>query len=105
MRRYLQYAAAVVGLLGLSDSIYLTLHHYAATELPCTITNGCEQVLTSSYATIVGIPLGVFGAIAYFTAFSLAVLSAFGNDLTWKLFGALATLMALASSWFIFVQW
>jgi uncharacterized membrane protein len=104
MRRYLQYAASIVGLLGLTDSIYLTIHHYNATEVPCGITGGCEQVLTSSYAEIAGIPLGVFGAIAYFTAFALAVLSAYGNELTWKLFGVLATIMAAASCWFIFVQ-
>jgi uncharacterized membrane protein len=45
-----------------------------------------------------------FGGIAYFTAFALAFLSAYGNELTWKLFGVLATLMAAASCWFIFVQ-
>ena len=105
MKRILQFAAAVIGLVGLSDSIYLTIHHYNATEVPCGITGGCEQVLTSSFAEIAGIPLGVFGAIAYFTAFALAILSAYGNELTWKLFGALATMMAAASCWFIFVQW
>src|SRR6476646_4220350 len=104
MRRYLQFAASVVALLGFTDSIYLTIHHYNATEVPCGITGGCEQVLTSTYAEIAGIPLGVFGGIAYFTAFALAVLSAYGNELTWKLFGVLATLMAAASCWFIFVQ-
>ena len=104
MRRYLQYSASIVGLLGLTDSIYLTIHHYNATEVPCGITGGCEQVLTSSYAEIAGLPLGVYGAIAYFTAFALAFLSAYGNELTWKLFGILATIMAAASCWFIFVQ-
>jgi uncharacterized membrane protein len=104
MRRYLQFAASVVALLGFTDSIYLTIHHYNATEVPCGITGGCEQVLTSTYAEIAGIPLGVFGGIAYFTAFALAFLSAYGNELTWKLFGVLATMMAAASCWFIFVQ-
>jgi uncharacterized membrane protein len=104
MRRILQYAASVVGLIGLTDSIYLTIHHYNATAVPCGITGGCEQVLTSSYAEIAGIPLGVFGGIAYFTAFALAFLSAYGNELTWKLFGALATLMAAVSGYLIFVQ-
>lgn len=104
MRRILQFAASVVGLIGLTDSIYLTVHHYNATEVPCGITGGCEQVLTSSYAEVAGIPLGVFGGIAYFTAFALAFLSAYGNALTWKLFGVLATIMAGFSCWLIFVQ-
>lgn len=105
MRRILQFAASVVGLIGLTDSIYLTVHHYNATAVPCGITGGCEQVLTSGYAEIAGIPLGVFGGIAYFTAFALAFLSAYGNAVTWKLFGALATVMAGFSCWLIFVQW
>lgn len=104
MKRILQFAASVVGLIGLADSIYLTVHHYNATAVPCGITGGCEQVLTSGYAEIGGIPLGAFGGIAYFTAFALAFLSAYGNQLTWKLFGALATLMAVFSCWLIFVQ-
>lgn len=104
MKRILQFAASVVGLIGLSDSIYLTIHHYNATAVPCGLTGGCEQVLTSAYAEIAGIPLGLFGAAAYFTAFALAFLSAYGNELTWKLFGALATVMAGASCYFIFVQ-
>lgn len=105
MKRILQFAASVVGLIGLTDSIYLTVHHYNATAVPCGITGGCEQVLTSGYAEIAGIPLGVFGGIAYFTAFALAFLSAYGNAVTWKLFGALATVMAGFSCWLIFVQW
>ena len=105
MKRILQFAASVVGLIGLTDSVYLTVHHYNATAVPCGITGGCEQVLTSGYAEIAGIPLGVFGGIAYFTAFALAFLSAYGNAVTWKLFGALATVMAGFSCWLIFVQW
>jgi uncharacterized membrane protein len=104
MRRGLQFAASAVGLLGLGDSIYLTIHHYNATAVPCSITGGCETVLTSAYAELAGIPLSLFGAAAYFTAFALAFLSAYGNQIAWKLFGAVATVMALFSCWLIFVQ-
>ena len=62
------------------------------------------MVLTSAYATIAGIPLSLFGAAAYFIAFSLAVLAAFGNRLMWKLFGIQATLMALFSIWLTYIQ-
>ncbi|HYJ89737.1 MAG TPA: vitamin K epoxide reductase family protein, partial [Pyrinomonadaceae bacterium] len=93
MRRIIQYLAVIVALVGLADAIYLTIHHYTAEPVPCAITGGCEMVLTSPYAEIAGVPLAAFGAAAYFTAFALALLSAFGNSLTWKLFGALTTLM------------
>jgi len=104
MRRFIQYVAVVVALVGLADSIYLTIHHYTAEPVPCTITGGCETVLTSSYAEMAGVPLAAFGAAAYFLAFSLALLTAFGNSITWKLFGLLATVMACFSGWLIYVR-
>ncbi len=100
-----QIIASVVALAGLTDAIYLTVHHYTAEPVPCSITHGCEQVLTSSYATIGGVPLAAFGAAAYFVAFSLALLAAFGDRRMWVLFGAVATLMGAFSIWLFYLQW
>ena len=104
MKRIIQYIASGVALLGLADAIYLTVHHYNATAVPCGLTGGCEMVLTSAYATLFGQPLGLYGAAAYFLAFALAFLAAYGNDTAWKLFGLLATVMMAFSGWLIFVQ-
>jgi len=104
MRRIIQYAAVVVAIIGLIDAIYLTIHYYTAEPVPCTITGGCEMVLTSPYAEVAGIPLGAFGAAAYFVAFALALLTVYGNPMTWKLFGALSLLMAAFSGYLIYVQ-
>jgi len=100
----LPVAAAIVALLGLADAIYLTVHHYTATPVPCSITNGCEEVLTSQYAEIGGFPLAGFGALAYFTAFSLALLTVYGDRRMWDLFGILVTVMAIFSGWLIYLQ-
>ena len=100
----LPIAAAIVALIGLVDSVYLTVHHLNAVPVPCSLIDGCETVLTSSYAEIAGIPLAAFGAAAYFAAFSLALLAAFGNRLMWTLFGGQAILMALVSGWLIYLQ-
>src|SRR5258706_9716267 len=62
------------------------------------------MVLTSPYAEVAGIPLAAFGAAAYFIAFSLALLTAFGDRRMWKLFGVQVTLMAAFSGWLIYVQ-
>ena len=104
MRRIIQYAAVVVAIIGLSDAIYLTVHHYTAEPVPCTITGGCEMVLTSAYAEVAGLPLAAFGVAAYFVAFALAILAAYGNSVTWKMFGALLLLMAAFSGYLIYVQ-
>jgi uncharacterized membrane protein len=103
--RYLKIIAVIIALIGLTDAAYLTVHHYTAEPVPCSLTHGCEQVLTSEYAEWFGIPLAGFGAAAYFVAFALALLAVYGNDLAWKLFGAQATIMALFSVYLIYVQW
>jgi uncharacterized membrane protein len=100
----LPLAAAVVALIGLADSIYLTVHHYTAVPVPCSIISGCETVLTSSFAEVGGIPLAAFGAAAYFIAFSFALLAAYGNRMTWTLFGIQASVMAVYTLWLIYVQ-
>ncbi len=97
-------AAAVVALIGLGDSIYLTAHHYTAEPVPCSLIEGCESVLTSAYAEFAGLPLALYGAIAYFAAFSLAVLAAFGDKRMWRLFAIQAFLMAAFSGYLIYVQ-
>jgi uncharacterized membrane protein len=96
--------AAVVALIGLGDAIYLIIHHLTGERVPCSVTGGCETVLTSSYAEIGGIPLAFFGAAAYFIAFSLAILAAYGNRLTWLLFGIQVSLMAATSLYLIYLQ-
>ena len=75
-----------------------------AVPVPCSLVDGCETVLTSAYAEIAGIPLAAFGAAAYFAAFSLALLAAFGNRFMWTLFGVQAILMAIFSGWLIYLQ-
>lgn len=55
----------VVAVLGFADAAYLTLEHYSGEIPPCSIVEGCEQVLTSSYATVAGIPVALGGAIFY----------------------------------------
>ncbi len=65
---------------------------------------GCEVVLTSAYAEIAGIPIAAFGALAYFLAFSLAILAAFGNRIAWALFGIQVAIMAAVTGYLIYVQ-
>ena len=96
--------AAVVAIGGVIDAVYLTVHHLTGEMVPCNATGGCETVLTSSYAEIGGIQIAAFGAIAYFIAFSLAILAAFGNRQAWLLFGIQVSLMATASAFLVYLQ-
>ncbi|MEO6333584.1 MAG: vitamin K epoxide reductase family protein [Pyrinomonadaceae bacterium] len=100
----LPVVGAIVALIGLADAAYLAVHHLTAEPVPCTIVAGCETVLTSSYAQIAGVPLAAFGAIAYFLAFALALLTAFGNRTMWTLFGIQVVLMSLFTAWLLYLQ-
>jgi uncharacterized membrane protein len=96
--------AAVLALVGLLDSAYLTINHYTGEKVPCGLTGGCEVVLSSQYSEIAGIPLAAFGALAYFAAFSFAILAAFGNRAMWKIFGILTIVMAGFSAYLLYLQ-
>lgn len=98
------YLAAAVALVGLGDSIYLTVKHFLDEKVPCSIISGCEQVLTSHYAEIFGVPTAVFGAVAYFVVFSLAILAAFGSRRMWLAFGAATVLMLIFTLWLLYLQ-
>ena len=100
----LPVAGAIVALAGLADSTYLTIHHITAEPVPCSIITGCETVLTSTYAEFSGIPLAAFGAAAYFVAFSLALLAAFGNRTMWTLFGVQVVVMSIFTVWLLYLQ-
>jgi uncharacterized membrane protein len=96
--------AAVIALVGLADAVYLTVKHLTAEPVPCSLISGCETVLTSQYAVIAGVPLAAFGAVAYFVAFCFALLAAFGNRMTWTLFGIQVVLMSLFTVWLLYLQ-
>ncbi|HVF55236.1 MAG TPA: vitamin K epoxide reductase family protein [Pyrinomonadaceae bacterium] len=97
--------AALVALAGLVDALYLTIEHLAGRSVRCVVTTGCDEVLSSSYATVAGgVPLAALGAVAYFTAFSLATLAAFGYKGARTLLLPLVALMFAAALWLLYVQ-
>ena len=99
-----QFAIALLSLVGLADSIYLTVQHATGQSVRCTIISGCSEVLSSPYATIRGVPLALLGAGAYFTVFSLATLSAFGYAFARKLLLVVVGLMFLTTLWLLYLQ-
>jgi uncharacterized membrane protein len=96
--------AALVALIGLADSMYLTVEHLTGQSVRCTVISGCSEVLSSPYATIHGYPLALLGAIAYFAVFSLATLAAFGYRVVDRLLLLVVTLMFLTTLWLLYLQ-
>ncbi len=95
---------ALLSLVGLADSIYLTIEHVTGQSVRCTIVAGCSEVLSSPYATVRGMPLALIGAAAYFTVFSLATLAAFGYKFMRRLLALIVALMFLTTLWLLYLQ-
>jgi uncharacterized membrane protein len=102
---WLVWSAFVIALVGFSDASYLTVEHFRNAIPPCSITGGCENVLTSPYAVILGIPVPVLGAI-YYLAILIGLFTFFDSKkeviLRWTL---RATVLGfLITMWFLYVQ-
>ena len=96
---------AIVSLVGMADTIYVTINHYKGVIPPCTLLNGCETVLTSKYSEIFGVPIALIGALFYSTVFlsALAYLKTKNNKII-ILFLVLTALAFLMSVFFIYLQ-
>jgi uncharacterized membrane protein len=101
---WLYLIAALLSLIGLADSIYLTVEHVTGQSLRCTIISGCSEVLSSPYSHIGSLPLAALGAMAYFTVFDLSILAAFGYRFARPLLAALLALMFLMTLWLLYLQ-
>ncbi len=98
---------ALVGCLalaGLADAMYLTVEHLSGRSVRCAVVTGCDTVLSSSYATLFGIPLAAFGACAYFAVFSLAVCIVFGYRFLRFPLQVVIAMMFVMSVWLVGLQ-
>jgi len=68
----LEAIVTALGVLGLFDAVLLTVQHYTDINLPCTIAHGCQTVLTSRYATFLGLPTAAFGVLYYLVVLIMA---------------------------------
>ena len=84
-------AIALLSFVGMFDALYLSLKRNAG-AIPCHVTRGCTDVLTSRYSELMGIPLSVYGLFFYVAVFSLAVfeISGAGKTLNWVFWPAAA---------------
>lgn len=104
MRVIIYSGVALLAVLGLSETIYLTASHLAGANVVCVASSGCSQVLRSAYSSFHGIPLAALGAFGYFAAFSAATLSAFGYRRAPDVLAAIIGLMFLTTLWLLYVQ-
>ena len=73
-------AIALLALIGLFISLYLTLHRLGIIGTLQCGTGGCETVQTSSYAVFLGVPVAFYGVAGYV---ALLVVSLVGLQPSW----------------------
>ena len=103
--KWLVFAMLGLSFAGVLDAAYLTAKHYLGFEIPCSILNGCEQVLSSQYATVFGMPVALFGAF-YYLAILLLIVAFLDRKKAIFLKGAVLLPIAgfAATLWFLFAQ-
>ncbi len=65
MKNILFIITFILSFLGYMDSSYLTILHYKNAFPPCSVTHGCETVLTSKYAMLGPIPVALLGVLYF----------------------------------------
>lgn len=88
----------IVATIGFADATFLTVEHYAKQNAPCFITSRCDVVLTSSYATIAGIPISLGGALFYLAMMIGSLLALDTKKEAWLKRVAGASVIGLATS-------
>ena len=103
-----------IAILGALITGYLTFEKLTGSQVTCQA--GCDIVLSSPYASIFGLPLSLFGCLAYITMAALALfplllqpdkgrgsLRSQAEDITWLLLLVGAVSMVVFSGYLMFV--
>ena len=104
--RWLTIIFLIFALIGFSDASYLTITHYQNIDAPCPVTQGCDRVLESQYATLTfNVPVALTGAIYYGILLALIMMYLHNRDTDTLLLAARGTIVGLlASLWFVYLQ-
>lgn len=94
-----------IALIGFSDASYLTIEHLRGAEPACGLIEGCGEVTSSEYATIMGIPVALGGALYYLSILllSIAYLDV-KKETILRVVAYLSPIGFLASLYFVYLQ-
>lgn len=115
IHRWSRVLIAAIAAAGALETAFLTVAEFTGSAAAVCPTSGCEQVLNSPYAKVFGIPLTLFGFLAYtamavMAAAPLAVnpsnqkeLRSKLENITWPLLFAGGTAMVIFSSYLMYL--
>jgi uncharacterized membrane protein len=98
----LRVAVGALAIIGAAVAGYLTYTHYSGGALYCPVTGGgCEEVQSSKYAEVAGIPVAVLGLAAYVALFVTAI---FPGRQAAAIGAGITISGALFSGWLLYAQ-
>ena len=74
-----RWAVAALSLAGLAVATYLSVQHVSGGIPACGVSTGCDEVTTSEYAVLFGVPVAFIGVAGY-AALLLGTLAYLGLD-------------------------
>lgn len=102
--KWVPFVLLLVAFIGFADATYLTVEHYQNKLPPCTI-GGCETVLSSEYAIVLGVPVALLGAMYYLAILiSVFLFIDMKKDMFLQAPLLFTSLGVLASLWFVYLQ-
>lgn len=105
MQRFRRYILAYIAFIGILDALYLSYEHWLGRIPPCgpqSFFSDCGGVLTSPYATPLGIPLAYIGVVFYLLEF--IILLSTNNKLSRRLAVITTTGGFVASLMFVYIM-
>src|SRR5512137_900687 len=70
----LYWGTAVLAILGAADALYLFIYKLTGNNQMCLGNGGCHNVNFSPYSEIFGIPVSVFGLVAFLAILGILLL-------------------------------
>lgn len=116
IHQWSRHLIGAIALVGCLETAWLTAAELSGTAADVCPTSGCKAVLQSDYATVFGLPLTLYGLLAYITMAVLAFLpwllrqktdKSFQSkvqETTWLLMFSLGVAMLVFSSYLMYVM-
>ncbi len=103
--KQLNWAFLAISFIGLTDALYLSVERLKGQAVICNIIQGCNKVTSSTYSTLLHVPVAYLGVIYYFFIFLLALwFLATDNHTSLTLAAGMTVVGLLASAWFVYLQ-
>ncbi len=101
----ISYLILILAILGFIDATYLTVEFFSGGNVVCGLIEGCEQVLSSDYSSMFGIPLSLIGVIYYIIISIFAFIFSVNRDVKiLKTILLITSLGFIASIYFVYLQ-